>query len=435
MGVLDIFGGEKETTTTTTQQLPGHLKDAGEWLVDKAQSLPGYKPYGGEGVAKPNETWNTAGGMLKDYVTGWESMFPEAAEGIRTYMNADAQTIDPRYGSTPGYQLDNKLFNTPGFQLDESIFSSPAQSVDFHGVMDESSPIGSIDDYMNPFNEQVIQATLAKLYDTADRANLDLKRRATTAQSFGDARHGIEGALNTLNLNRAVGETAGSLNKAGYDSAIAQRQQDLARLFNTDVTNANFSEQQLARLLQGGVAQGQLDETALTRLLQSGVAQGNFDEQALQRLFQSDVAQGNFNEAALNRNLTGANALLQGQNMEQDMLLQNLAAMLGLGEAERGIDQAELDFAYNDWLRGQGWERDNLRTAASVISGAPYERTTEQVTTEPDNSGFQLLGSLAGAVAAPFTGGASLALPGIIGAGMTGGPAPAGADMSLPWLQ
>ncbi|MGH6792464.1 MAG: hypothetical protein ACRECF_06975 [Methyloceanibacter sp.] len=381
------MGKETETTSTTegtnasTSLVPDWLENASKGLVNAAMKGVGdFTSYAGDRVAGFVPDQKTAFKGFRDLVTKAPSYLSEAVEGARDYVSAPAQTVNPRYGS------------------------APAQNVDFWAMMDEGSPIGGMDEYMNPYSETVLQNTLQKLYDTADRANLDLKRRATSADAFGDARHGIVESDLQLNTNRAVGETSGALLKEMFDTAMGWRSSDLGRLYSTDVTNANF------------------------------------DEQALERLFRGDVQQGTFNEEALDRILAGSGAMLGFQGQDQNMKLQSLAALLGSGGLQQGNAQAELDAQWQEFMREQGWDAEQIRLATSVLSGVPYTRETtgttsgETVTTQPDNSMWQLAGTLAGAAAAPFTGGASLALPALLGPGGGGGVGPTNIDPSLPWL-
>lgn len=126
-----------------------------------------------------------------------------------------------------------------------------------------------------------------------------------------------------------------------------------------------------------------------------------------------DIAKTNasLEEQGLLRALTGANGLIGLDKYNTGRGADLATLLMGAGNQQRGMDQASLDAMYQDFLRqiqgGQG--------LSSVMASTPYTKTTTGTQTQPDNSGFGILGSLAGAALAPFTGGASRALGGLGG--------------------
>jgi hypothetical protein len=279
-------------------------------------------------------------------------------------------------------EMSRNYASAPASQISGDYMSAPAQDIPFYTLVDPNSPLGPMSDYMNPYSETVLQNTLQKIYDAADKAKLNLGARATSASAYGDARHGIEGSQLQLNTNRAVGETSGNLLKEMFDTAMGWRGSDMARLFGTDKANADYNET------------------------------------ALERLYKGDTANATLNETALNRQRTGAQDMLALQGANQNMMLQRLAAMLGAGGLEQGNKQAQLDAAYQEFLRGQSWDANRAAQAASIIRGVPYSSSTTNqgsqtgtsTQTAPDNSLWQLAGTLAGAAFAPVTAGGSTAI-------------------------
>jgi hypothetical protein len=355
MGLLDFLSGTQESTTKTDSStsskttLPSYIKDASKTLVKQAvnNTQEPFEAYKGDAVAGPTADQTLGFDMINDFVTGGDGS--ELLDQVRQYSTAPAQQISDAYAG------------------------NPAQNVDFYSLIDPNSPLGGIEGYMNPYNETVLQNTLQQIYDAADQVRKRTNASATSAGAFGDARHGIVESLNNLNTSRAVGETSGNLLKEMYDTMMGWRSSDLGRLYNTDIANAGFNET------------------------------------ALERLFKSDAANAGFNEQALSR-------LASGSAQEQNMMLQQLATLLGSGEAQRSIQNEGNAFDYQEFLRKQGWDDDQLRLAASVLGGVPRETSTSgtsmgtTVQETPDNSLWQLAGTLAGAAFAPMTGGASLAL-------------------------
>lgn len=89
----------------------------------------------------------------------------------------------------------------------------------------------------------------------------------------------------------------------------------------------------------------------------------------------------------------------QGLGRQQSGLLQAINALLSSGSMQR-------DIPIDDELQ-------RINAVIAAAGGVPSGRTTTK--TQPDNSGWGALGSILGAFAAPFTGGASL---GVVPAGI-----------------
>ena len=87
-------------------------------------------------------------------------------------------------------------------------------------------------------------------------------------------------------------------------------------------------------------------------------------------------------------------ASLGGQ--EQSQFLDRVNALEGAGTIEQQNDQNKLDADYEGYLRQQQDAYDRLSALVGSISGTPSGRTT--ITTKPDNTWAQLLGSLFGGV-------------------------------------
>ena len=94
----------------------------------------------------------------------------------------------------------------------------------------------------------------------------------------------------------------------------------------------------------------------------------------------------------------------------QRMLTQEMQSLLVTGGLQRSLEQANLDFDYQQFIEARDWDITNLQPLLAALSGVPYTRTT---TTETSGGEFQaVLGAAATVAAAYFTGGMSLAAQG-----------------------
>lgn len=92
----------------------------------------------------------------------------------------------------------------------------------------------------------------------------------------------------------------------------------------------------------------------------------------------------------------GAQAGLGNQQFQQGMTTANAAA--GMGATEQGVEQKGIDSEIADWLRAQGWGGEQATRMAQILAMLPTNKSTTgtSTTTQPDNSGMALMGSLLG---------------------------------------
>lgn len=201
---------------------------------------------------------------------------------------------------------------------------------------------GSTADYMNPYLAQVLAPQLREIDQQAVENQKGLDARAAMGGAFGDARSGFEASQNTKNANLLRSDTTGRGYSDAFNNAMGLKTADINRLLNAGQFNASMNEQGLARALQGGQALQGLDKYNTGR--------------------QADLAN----------------------------LLQQF------GATGRGIDQAKLDAAYQEFAKKQQYPLDIAKLIAGGVAGAPGNTTGTTEKQAPDNSGWGLLGALGG---------------------------------------
>ena len=221
--------------------------------------------------------------------------------------------------------------------------SAPAQVVGTERVVDESGQLGAISDYLNPYVDAALNPVIRRITEEADKRRIALGNRAQSAGAFGDQRHGVLESEINEDTNQAIGDVAGRFYMDAFDKALGLRTGDVNRFYNADVTSANLAER------------------------------------------------------ALDRTRTGTGDLLTRAQQDQQTMLNQLGALLGYGSLQQGVEQAELDAAYQEFLREYQDSFDVVRALSAALSGLPFERTQTTTATQPDNSLLGLAGSLAGA--------------------------------------
>lgn len=226
--------------------------------------------------------------------------------------------------------------------LYKSFSGAPASSVNASSVLGAGTDArsASLTDYMNPYVMAALQPMLQDIQRQGITQRKGLDAQATMDGAFGDARSGIAQGAQRRDENILRTNTIGTGLNQAFNTATALRSTDVANLLDQDKTNASLSETALQRLITGG--------KALTDLDSSNV----------------------------NRGLTTANALANA------------------GGVEQATNQKDLDAKFAEFLRGQGWDQEKIKTFTAALGGTPYTKTTDSTTSEPNNSGWGIAGSL-----------------------------------------
>jgi Chaperone of endosialidase len=162
--------------------------------------------------------------------------------------------------------------------------------------------------------------------------------QATGSGAYGDARTGIQQANNSFNQNVAQEGLIGNAYNSAFNTAIGAGAQDSANQLSAANSNAGY------------------------------------------------------NETALNRALGGATALEGLQTQQQGVqTTANTAAQQDTAE-----QQAQLTAQYNQWLMAQQYPFQTSGLADSAISAANPANPTTTTSTQPDNSGYAILGAALG---------------------------------------
>jgi hypothetical protein len=125
-----------------------------------------------------------------------------------------------------------------------------------------------VDKYMNPFQQQVIDATMKQMGQANQQAQSGALGTAVSSGAFGGDRAGIAAANLANQQGMAMGSTLAGLNAQNYGQAVqtAQQQQGV---------NLGAEQANMARLLSGAGQIANLGTTAQTAGLQGAEAQIN----------------------------------------------------------------------------------------------------------------------------------------------------------------
>lgn len=196
-----------------------------------------------------------------------------------------------------GFNFNQQLSqNTAGNQFRQSLNYDPRSRI-YDNLSQQQREVGTrsvldrdVQTYMNPFTENVIDATFNRLdkeYKKQAQGNRD---RALQQGAFGNDRRFVQDAvLQAENLDRKQAAAANLYNQA-YGQGMNLLQGDIARATQADMVNQSSGQQidrdNIARQVQSGVMGLQDQASQLSRFAGVGDAQQRF----AQALLDQDVA-------------------------------------------------------------------------------------------------------------------------------------------------
>lgn len=320
-----MSGGSKTTTNNTSSNTIDPQSMAMlQGNYSTAQNNAGIlaQPYPGQLTAGFTPTQVAAQGQLTGVATD------------PTYANNSAQATDAVSGIL-GAQPMNTTVN--------------AQPVNASTIANTN-----LAPYENPFQSDVINATMGQIGQQRNTAMNSDTQSAIAANAFGNNRLGVNQALTNQLYDQDTASTLAGLNSANFTQAQAAAGQDA----NTNNSVNEFNSGQNVNAQQSSIANAQNKEGILNS---------------------SATNLSNLNTAAL------GNAATQG------------GILASVGDAQQGQQQTELTNAYNAYMQGKQLTIDQQNLLNSALGMIPVQQTvnssgTSNTTTNPGLGG--ILGSL-----------------------------------------
>lgn len=192
----------------------------------------------------------------------WVNKASQANYGLATQIASRPYTAYP-FQRIAGFSGDQK--DAMGMLRDLAPdFAKGAGKFEVPRMIDDIGKGGSVDAYMNPFVDNVLDRTSARIREATDMARqFSSNNTAHAAGAFGDARHGIADALIEEKGIQQMGDAAAEGYAAAYGDAQNMRSADIDRMYRTE-----------------GVQQQQMDELMqyIDSLYRSGSNQQNMDQ-------------------------------------------------------------------------------------------------------------------------------------------------------------
>jgi hypothetical protein len=135
--------------------------------------------------------------------------------------------------------------------------------------------------YYNPFEQQVVDTSLADMEQARQRAVQQMGQQATAARAFGGSRHGVAEALTSGEYGRQAGSMVANLRNQGYQQALQLAQQQQLQNQAAGLQGAQFRLGAAQQLGQMGQAQTGADYLAAQTAMGLGGARQQFAQQQM----------------------------------------------------------------------------------------------------------------------------------------------------------
>lgn len=140
---------------------------------------------------------------------------------------------------------------------------------------------GMVEQYFNPFQQQVIDTTMQDIERQRQMASMGLGQQATAARAFGGSRQGVAEGVLAGEAARTAAQTIGNMRNQGFQQALSLAQQQQLANQQAGLAGAQFrlgAGQQLAGL---GQARTAADLLAAQTAMGLGGARQQFGQQQL----------------------------------------------------------------------------------------------------------------------------------------------------------
>lgn len=420
MGVLDfLFEGSAPTpgttTGTTTVQLPEWYTQYTTDMLGRAQgvaNLP-YAQYTGPRIAgfTPTETagfeaTKSAAGAYQPFLNqagttlgqaaGMSGMGAAAGDFARAGGMMGAAAAQPLFGQAAGMSAMGAA--QPMF----SQAMAPIQQAGQGSALTAAQPYlsaaaqtfpGAVEQYMSPYLQNVVE----RMGDIGVR-QLQEKYLPAIGQEFigagqfgvgpGSTRMGEFASRALRDTQEAILSEQAKALQAGYGQAADIFGQDVGRLGQLAGTVGQIGTADLNRMLESGARiadigtrMGQLTGEDAARLADIGKATGTLTQQDAANLARIAESKGQLTQ----QDAQNLQALAQKYSMlgeaSQTMGLRGAEAITGVGQAERAMQQANLNLAYEDFMRQQQYPQEQIKFLRDILSGVELPQTTIQQTT------------------------------------------------------
>jgi hypothetical protein len=363
-------GGSKTTTKTneasnSTVQLPAWMTNSAQNLFNQASASAAANPataYTGQMTPSMSQNQVTAGQVAGQAPPG--AMDLDAARmATAAAANGSAPTVQTNATRAQGYR--------PATQ------QMPAQSVNAQQVGSQNFDSAAATNYMNPYNANVQQNTLAEMRRQNQMENDSLGDAAQASKAYGGTRHAVLESETRGRQNTNMMDYLDASNAAAYTNAQGQFNADRQSGMTADLANqgadlqagqfnASLLDQLLGRNTSAMNEAGQFNASAMNEATQANAG----------RSLQASSQNAQIGQSMLDRLLSAGGQFANIGNQAQGMTSQQINDLLRTGAVEQATEGDAQSAAYQEFLRMQNAPMEQYSNLMGILSGAPRNVTT-----------------------------------------------------------
>jgi len=347
-----------------------------------------YQAYGGPRVAGFSQDQLNAFNLARQSVGATDPQEQQAtgllSDALGTLQEGGAQTQD----------LINQSVSSGSDWLTKALSNAESLAGQGNPLLGEASNLvrssaqgpteAGLAQYMDPYQNQVIDATMSELNRQDQIAQQGRNASAVSAGAFGGGRQGVMEAEAGRNLADVKARTLAQLNSQNYGQALNTFQNQQQMQGNAGQALSGMGAQDVG-LRQGGISQMFQGGGALSDIFGSGAS--------LQAGLTGQQAGGMGDLATKN---LGLGSFIR----EQD--IKDISNLYNMGQRQQSQQQAGLDVAYQDFLDRRAYEdpRSEVAFMSDIIRGAPAGSQTMSQTYQDPMSPLQAIAGIAPLAAA-----------------------------------
>lgn len=216
--------------------------------------------------------------------------------------------------------------------------------------------------YLSPYTQNVVDTSLSDIERARREAQNQIAGRQAASGAFGDSRSGVEASLTNREYANIAASTAAQLHQAGFSQAADLITRDADRRLSADQGNQGADVATSIANLNAGT--------------QAGISAAGLRDRYADRDLQAQVANQGAGLTANAQKLNAAGVLDNLGMSSQGRVLNQANALGAAGQVAQQTQQAGLTANYQEWLRKQGWDNQQIQQLAGIFNSLPKGSTT-----------------------------------------------------------
>jgi hypothetical protein len=352
-------------------------------------------------------------GMYAPYVQQAAQLGQKGAEGVETFgfgglqeglgatregqeMLAQAAARANLNRNVPfGYQQRAANYLRGASDMGRDVLGTGRQ--DIETALGEYSPADRVQAFMNPFEDEVVQRTLADIRREGDIREQGLQAQAAAAGAFGGSRQAVAEQELARNVLDQQAKAAGQLRQAGFGQASQQAQQAFEAAKQRQMGGAQLGGQL-------GMQAAGLEQSVGQQLGQLGLGYGGLEQQNIAQMMGLAGQSGQFGQqlgqlaglgGQLGQTLSGLGTEQAGLGqLVQNLYGQDVKTLEAFGARDQALQQALADATRMSNMQLYQAPYQQYSFLSDIYKGVPGSQQSVTVSSGQDPSPFQQIAGL-----------------------------------------